>query len=513
MRALTYVLALVATPLLYGLAFPPWRLAALAWIALAPWLVALRLASTTTRAVLIAGVTTLAASAVVAGWLPATPPDTVPPFALVWLVTVAPAVVLFTLCYRAAAARRDASIGFVAAAAWTGAEFARVELGVGVPFALLGYSQVPFPALVQIADVTGVYGISFAIVAANAALAELWLAAIGASRPWAAAGALATALGAVGLCLGYDALRAEPEADGPPQRVAVVQANVDLDEQTLADYLQLTREVLTPKRPALVVWPESGPTFLVEDEPRYREAIAGVLGPADVDLVTGGIRVDRGGRPRAHDAAFLLGPAGDVTAHYDKERLLPFVEFRPFDAPRFLERALGPARALAPGAPTPPLPTRIATVGVVVGNEVMLPRLVARRVAAGAQLLVHLSNDAWLGNSPLSLQLLDMARLRAIEQRRDLVHASASGRSAIIDASGDVVAATEARTRATLAGAIHPRAQRSFYGTVGDGFAISCAAVVVLELMSAVRRRRRRPPKPTAPATSDLPPRKKIGTP
>jgi len=159
MRALTYVLALVATPLLYGLAFPPWRLAALAWIALAPWLVALRLASTTTRAVLIAGVTTLAASAVVAGWLPATPPDTVPPFALVWLVTVAPAVVLFTLCYRAAAARRDASIAFVAAAAWTGAEFARVELGVGVPFALLGYSQVPFPALVQIADVTGVYGI------------------------------------------------------------------------------------------------------------------------------------------------------------------------------------------------------------------------------------------------------------------------------------------------------------------------------------------------------------------
>jgi hypothetical protein len=111
MRALTYVLALVATPLLYGLAFPPWRLAALAWIALAPWLVALRLASTTTRAVLIASVTTLAASAVVAGWLPATPPDTVPPFALVWLVTVAPAVVLFTLCYRAAAARRDASIG------------------------------------------------------------------------------------------------------------------------------------------------------------------------------------------------------------------------------------------------------------------------------------------------------------------------------------------------------------------------------------------------------------------
>jgi apolipoprotein N-acyltransferase len=97
--------------------------------------------------------------------------------------------------------------------------------------------------------VTGVYGISFAIVAANAALAELWLAASGASRPWAAAGALATALGAVGLCLGYDALRIEPEADGPPQRVAVVQANVDLDEQTLADYLQLTREVLTPNVP------------------------------------------------------------------------------------------------------------------------------------------------------------------------------------------------------------------------------------------------------------------------
>jgi apolipoprotein N-acyltransferase len=142
----------------------------------------------------------------------------------------------------------------------------------------------------------------------------------------------------------------------------------------------------------------------------------------------------------------------------------------------------------------------------------MLPHLLAARVAAGAELLTHVSSAAWFGDPRLSLQLLDMARLRAIEQRRDLVCASASGPSAIIDARGGIVAMTAPLARGTAAGTVHRRAQRSFYATVGDGFAIACAAVVVLELLSALRRHGRRPPKDGAAPTIELPARKRIGT-
>jgi apolipoprotein N-acyltransferase len=528
MRALTYVLALVATPILHGLSFPTWSLWGLAWIAFVPWFAALRLASTGTRAVLVTCVTTLAGSFVVAGWLPRAvatywgQPAHVGAllFVGVWLVTVAPAVVLFTLCYRAVARRDGVSIAVVAGAAWAGTEFGRVELGVGDPFGLLGYSQAPFATLVQVADVTGVYGVSFAVAAVNAALAEVWLAARGASAARTAAAAAATAGFVVALALGYGALRGEPVAEGPPQRVAVAQANLDLGAQwreelygkNLDEYLRLTHEALRQGRPALVVWPESAMTFFVEDEPLYRQAIARVLAPAGAELLAGGVRVeDRDGTSRYYNSAFLLGPTADVVARYDKEALLPFAEHFPFGSIAVLKREFGRVREFTPGGPTPPLPARLAAAGVVVCNEAMFPRIVARRVAAGAEVLVNLSNDSWLGDRQFSRQALDMARLRAIEQRRDVIRASTSGPSAIIDANGVVVAATEPFTRATLTGTVQPRVHPSFYARVGDAFAMACGAVVVLELLAAMRRWWRRPRGAAPPAVAALPPRKKIG--
>jgi apolipoprotein N-acyltransferase len=529
MSAPVYSLALFITPVLHALSFPPWSFWWVAWIAFVPWFVAIRLASTTTRAVLITCFTTLAGSYLVAGWLPRAVANYwgqpahigAALFAGVWLVTVAPSVVVFTLCYRAAAWRHGASMAFVAGAAWAGTEYARVELGIGDPFGLLGYSQVPFSSLVQVADVTGVYGLSFAVAAVNAALAEAWLAALGSARLGGAAGSLVTALAAVGLCLGYDALREEPEAEGPPQVVAVAQANLDLGTQwrqelygkNLTEHLQLTQGALTPVRPALVVWPESAMTFFVEDEPLFRQSIGSVLRPADVELLAGGVRVeDREGTPRYYNAAFLLAPSGEIEGHYDKQLLLPFAEYFPFGSIGILRREFGRVREFTPGAPTPPLKTRIGAAGVAICNEAMFPRVVAQRVHGGAEILVNLSNDSWLGDRQYALQALDMARMRAIEQRRDVIRASTSGPSAIIDATGEVVASTEPFTRGAMSGEVHRRVAKSFYASIGDGFAIACAVATVLELLAGVRRWWRRPrPKKDAPTEVLLPERKQIG--
>lgn len=257
-------------------------------------------------------------------------------------------------------------------------------------------------------------------------------------------------------------------------------------------------------------------TFFVEDEPLYRQSIARVLAPADVELLAGGVRVE--GRdepkPRFFNSAFLLSPTGEVVARYDKRQLLPFAEYFPFDSAGILRREFGRVREFTPGPPTPPLPTRIGAAGVVICNEAMFPRVVAERVRAGAELLVNLSNDSWLGDRQFSLQALDMARLRAIEQRRDVVRASTSGPSAIIDATGGVAAMTEPFTRASLGGMVHARTQRTFYAQVGDAFGIGCGVVVMLELLFGLRRyrRTRARTRQAAPPPAELPARKKIGS-
>jgi hypothetical protein len=148
-----------------------------------------------------------------------------------WLVTVAPAVAVFTLCYRAAARRHGASMAFVAGAAWAATEFARVKLGIGDPFGLLGYSQVPVSSLVQIADVTG--GLRPELRrrrrerGAGGGMARV-LRLRAARR--ARSGRSSRGGGRRPLS-GICRRPRRAEAEGPPQVVAVVQANLDLGAQ------------------------------------------------------------------------------------------------------------------------------------------------------------------------------------------------------------------------------------------------------------------------------------------
>lgn len=496
-RALAYALALAVTPVLHGLSFPPFGHAVLAWIAFVPWFAAIRLAGPV-AALAITSFTTFAGSTVVASWLPRAVANYYgQPFALgvaffvgVWAVTVAPFVLAFTLAYRALARRASWTVPLLAGAAWAATELCRVELLVGNPFGLLGYSQAAVLPLVQVADVTGIYGVSFVLAAMNAALAELWIVGRRALPGLGATVAVAATV------LVYGAVRlASPPVDGaPPVRVAIAQANLDLGAQwrrelygrNLDAYAALTREALGEPGTALVVWPESAMTFFLEDERLYRTAIARLLAPTGAELLAGGPRAEGTRATRYYNSAFLLSPAGDIVARYDKQRLLPFAEYFPFASVDLLRREFARVREFVPGRDTPPLPTAAGPTGVVICNEAMFPRLVTARVRAGARLLVNLTNDSWLGDVQYSAQALDMARVRAIEQRRWLVRASTSGPSALVDPVGRVTAETAAFSRGTIGGTVAPETVVSPYARWGDVFGLVCAAAVVVAL--ATRR-------------------------
>ncbi len=514
LRALTYALALLATPVLHGLSFPLAGRHLLAWVTFVPWFAAVRLARAHT-ALLLTAVTTLAGTYLVASWLPrAVAGYYAQPLALgvalfvgAWCVTLAPWVLAFTLCYRAMARRAAPTLPLLVGAAWVGIELCRVRLLAGDPFGLLGYTQVDVAPLVQIADVTGVYGVSFMVAAANAALAELWVALASRRGSGPALAGMALVSGVVAAAAGYGVARlaaATPSAP-PATPVVVAQPNLDLGTQwreelygrNLDDYMRLTGDALAGNRAALVVWPESAMTFFVEREPMYRSAIGDLLSRFGAQLLAGGPRTDGAPEPRYYNAAFLFSPEGRILARYEKERLLPFAEYFPLSSVGLLRRRFAHVREFTPGSAGDPLPTAAGPAGVVICNEAMFPEIVGRRVRAGAGFLVNLSNDSWLGDAQFSAQALDMARLRAVEQRRWLVRASTSGPSAIIDPTGAVVVRTDPFTRATMGGGVRASTEITVYGRWGDTFAVACAVVALLAALAgidAIPRRRGRGP-------------------
>jgi apolipoprotein N-acyltransferase len=491
------VLATAASAIAYGWAFPTTSLRALAWVALVPFLVALRRASGRGAVALAVGWSVLAAWTLNAWFPQAVSVYYEQPwwvgfgfFLGVSLLTAAPHYALFALCYRRLPAGRMWT-PLAVAAAWVATELTRTHLLGGDPWALAGYSQAAHPVVIGVARLGGVYAVSFLVAAVNATLAELWLARAQGNAVRAGA-ALVAGLVVAALVYGAGA----PSPGGAPVRVAVVQGNLDLGSQwhedfygrNLDTYLRLTRDALRDERAALVVWPESALTFFLEDERLYRLALGALFGPLGVELVTGGPRAvpSPSGPPAYYNAAFLVTPDGAVRARYDKEQLLPFAEYFPLPQLDVLRRRFGRVREFTPGAGGAPFPTAAGNAGVVICNEAMYGGPARERVAAGATLLVALANDSWIGDARFAEQALDMAIFRAVEQGRDLVRASTWGPTAVVDATGRIVARTPLATATALVATVQPRDERTPYGRAGDAFALACMGLTAI---CCVRRR------------------------
>ena len=502
-----------ASAALVALAFPPAGIQPFAWIGLVPLLIALR-SGTTRRAAFFAVVWLVLFAALVGQWLPrAVSTYYQQPrwvgfafFAGITATMGAPYYVAFALVYRQLARRPTIVMPLLVAAAWTAVELARGRLFtgspvfIGNPWGLLGYSQVGLAPLVQVASVTGIYGVGFVLVAANAAVAEWWLARRGdaATRRTAARSLVVGILPAVlAILFGTIVVQRETGEARDLVPIVVVQGNVDVGStwrtnlygSNLNLYLRLTRTALADRAPRIVFWPEGAFTFFLERHDAYRQAIASVLAPAGVELVAGG--PSTAGPPDAYwNSIFLVTSRGEIRGRYDKEYLVPFAEFFPLGGVDILRRRFEGARLFVRGTHTGPLETVAGKAGIVTCNEAMLPEVVGTRVADGATYLVNPSNDSWLADEQYSAQQLGIVSMRAVEQRRWLVRASTSGPSAIVDPWGRVVTRSPALAEAVMSGTIAARDDRTVYGRVGDAFAMTCGLAVLVALWRSVAGRR-----------------------
>jgi apolipoprotein N-acyltransferase len=476
-----------------ALAFPRMHWDGVAWLALAPWLVMALLVGP--RAAFFWG--WLGGFAFFLGllqWLNFTfTTFSAIPFPLVWLPTMALSaycalwIALVMAAVSWVGTRSPAAALLLAPFAWVAAEWVRGHLFGGFPWGLVGYTQYTRLPAIQIAELGGVYAVSFVIVCVNAALAGLVILPL---RRAVAGIVLGGAIVGASLAFGNQRL-AEPWPPGDTL-VTVMQPSIEqplkFDPEhastTLGIYFALTRRAAADS-PALVVWPETATPSPLGRDPALLRALIGLVRSIGAPLVVGSIDVadpPGGGGVVLRNSAFLLNEQG-IQDRYDKMQLVPFGEYVP------LSGVIGFVRGwaefiseLSPGTRTVVFPGPPAPFGVVICYEGIFPELVRGFARNGARLIVNITNDAWFGRTSGPLQHLAMYPFRAVEHRAPVVRAANTGISAFIAPTGQITRRLALYERDILTAAVALRTRTTIYSRFGDwlaylGLAVTAAAL------------------------------------
>ncbi len=366
-------------------------------------------------------------------------------------------------------------------------------------------------------------GISFLVVLANAALAELLVAVLRRESVGGAATAGALALSLVLVCVvgaaGYVKRRGGPR--GPAVRTAVIQGsahgelrpqqvNVPLTREerqlTMATYGSLTEQVASDL-PSLVVWPESVLPGAPDRDPAVAEWVTRSARECNAWLLAGGPHYDE--RGRLYNSAYLYAPSGHRVARYDKVHLVPFGEYVPArDWLPFLDRYNVRDVDFSAAHVHRLLQTEAMTLGPMICFESIFPRISWQHTRRGAQVLVVITNDAWFGRTAAAAQHRQIAVLRAVETNRWVLRAASAGISSIIAPDGRIVAEAGLFERKSLLADIALASRHERAPALGPRlpWVFVCMSIAYLVMLAALPRIR-----PSVPASRRRTPRRRRG--
>jgi apolipoprotein N-acyltransferase len=382
---------------------------------------------------------------------------------------------------------------------WTAFEWAR--LGVtGQLWNALGYSQAYHPALIQPANWGGVYAVSFLIMMTNAAVVLVILK----RTVWSVASALLIAGCVAGVIVVSPRFMSESYSPGiSAVHVVALQPNVPMtlvksteETNTLRErHLALSNQALArlpnDNLPRLVVWPESPMNFTYAADKGFQDWVGKFTKEHHTSLLFNSL--EPAGPNGYYNSALLVNEDGRLIAQYDKIRLMPFGEYVPL--PQWLPGAsliTGIVGDFTPGDKYTLMPVAAHRVGVFICIESAYPWIARRLTNEGADVLINISNDGYLGPTAVMRQHLANAIFRAVENGRPVLRITNSGLSAAIGPTGAIEEQTVAFQEDVRNWSIRQSSVGStFYARHGDRFVQLCAAITVIMLIAAVFSRRR----------------------
>ena len=487
-----------ATALLLIFSFPNFEFFPLAWIALIPLLVVIAKHPSPRRAFLLGWLAGsvffyatcywLTYSMIHYGGLPT---------ALAYVLLIPGALVvgafpgLFALMLALSVKKWGHWAVLLAPILW--AAFEWIRLGVtGQLWNALGYSQAYHSFLIQPARWGGVYLVSFLIVAINSVVALLILR----RTRWTIAAALAMILAVVfvilvsrGTMMLLDPVLSSQDRD---VKVIAVQPNVPMTpvksvEETkdlLVRHLSLSTQGLHDlgfySGPRLLIWPESPMNFSYSSDERLQEVLGNFTRNNRTSLLFNSL--ERAPGDGAYNSALLINEEGRLISQYDKIRLMPFGEYVPL--PQWLPGAAsigGLVGEFTPGDKYTLMPFGDRRAGVFICIEAAYPWIARRLSSDGANVLINISNDGYLGPNAVMRQHLANAIFRAAENGKPLLRVTNTGLTALISDRGEVLDLTDGFEQdVRLWRAPQSTSSNTFYTRHGDLFVQICTAITLV---------------------------------
>ncbi len=239
--------------------------------------------------------------------------------------------------------------------------------------------------------------------------------------------------------------------------------------------------------PTTVVLPESPMNFMYTDDREFQQFIGDFARRNNVSVLFNSAEPDKG-TTKYFNSAVMVGPDGREVAEYDKIYLLPFGEA----VPQFLEGIVpGFVGNFAYGREYDLLPVGDAKAGVMICFESHFGQLSREYVRNGADVIIEMTNDGYLGPTPVLRQHLANAVFRAVETNRPVLRVTNVGITAYITENGQVIDPAPTYTEATRVWSVSKSdGSQTFYVKYGDWFAWLCTAVTVILIVFSFRKRR-----------------------
>lgn len=417
---------------------------------------------------------------------------------------------------------------FAAPFVWVFTEFARYWL-TGNNWNAIGYSQFQNTSAMHYAPIAGLLAVSFAVIYYNLVARALILiitalAVVGARRlrgdiaeepkelprekpmfalinddPDEVKNTLTLAALLVFVFF-MMVLTPRYPLEGASSRVIAIQPNVPasgLDQLKWQDFrnrqfaaVQNEIDKLSPRDrewPTAAILPESPMNFAYNDDREFQRYVREFTTKNKVSLLFNSAEPDRE-TGKYFNSAVMVGPDGNKIAQYDKLYLLPFGEAVPFPFEGLMPPVVG---SFAYGKNYSLVPVGDAKAGVMICFESHFGQLGREQVKQGADVIIEMTNDGYLGPTPVLRQHLANAVFRAVETNRPVLRVTNVGITAYITRTGQLVDPAPTYQEAVRVWSVSKSdGSQTFYVKYGDWFAWLCTVVTIVLLLFSFRKKK-----------------------
>lgn len=373
---------------------------------------------------------------------------------------------------------------------WTAIEFLRFWLS-GNNWNAIAYSQAFSTLFLPFASIGGIYLIGFWLVLINAAITKGFHDRISNKNINIPTWILLLSV----MCLPFSSRMFNKEIPLKPEsntNVIGLQVSVPMGGMKYQEYYRFrdrhielaegelkrlfAQDPNARNQHNIVIFPESPMNFGYTNDEEFQQFLGDFTKRNNVKVIFNA--AEPTGKKGFYNSAIMVNEDGKKIAQYDKIYLVPFGEFVPILPESMSQFIPVVAGNFEKGQEYDIIPLGDVKAGIMICYESHFPILSRRFVNDGADVILEMTNDGYLGPTGVLRQHLASAVFRAVETNRPLLRVTNVGITAYINENGEVIDPAKSYSQATRTWQVSKSdGSLTFYMKFGDWMAWLCIIV------------------------------------